>query len=154
MRHHKQLCRPIGELCKICYKNNMMLIELHYCFIARTIGTTKTVHTAKVLVVARQEESDSMMSWTRSEMFFCNIMTWQFFFPFFTRCSPPKGDRQNLLQHVQGCMQVGGSVSCLEHWQVSTLHWLGVFGVHQLNVHFEAATPLVASKLDPKLIWR
>ncbi len=51
-----------------------MLIELHCCFIARTTGTTKTVHTAKVLVVARQEESDSTMSRT-SETFFCNIKT-------------------------------------------------------------------------------
>ncbi len=51
-----------------------MLIELHFYFIAHTTGTTKTVHTAKALVVARQEESDSTMSRT-SETFFCNIKT-------------------------------------------------------------------------------
>ncbi len=152
MRHHKQLFRPLGELCKMCYKNNMMLIELHYCFIARTTGTTKTIYTAKVRVVARQEESDSTMSRT-SETFCCNIKTWQFFI--FLLDVHPLCFYDMFLEHVQGCMQVGGSVSCLEHWQqVSTLHWVGVFGIHQLKVHLEAAMPLVASKLDPKLIWR
>lgn len=74
MRHHKQLCRPIGELCKMCYKNNMMRIELRYCFIARTTCTTKTVHTAQVLVISGQEEFDSTISRT-SKTLFCNIKT-------------------------------------------------------------------------------
>lgn len=87
MRHHKQLCRPIGELCKMCYKNNMMVIELHYCFIAHTTGTTKTVHTAQVLVIAGQEESDSTISRT-SKTFFCNIKTRQFVVVFYLMFIP------------------------------------------------------------------